>query len=210
MFNKKYFSVALCFLAVFLFWTWAVAAVDLQAIGPEGSAVGFAGLNGFIHSLTGVHRELYVLTDRLSLIPLLLILSFGLLGLVQWIRRKSLRKVDRNLLTLGGFYLLTGGAYVFFEKCIINYRPVLIEGIPEASYPSSTTMLVICVMSTAAMQLHARIKCSGLRNSIIFTIAAFSAFMVIARLLSGVHWFTDIVGGVLLSSVLVMLYAAFK
>ena len=207
--NKTYFLTACCFLTAFLLWTITVTFVDVQNIGPEDSAVGFAGLNGTFHRLTGVHMGLYTLTDRLSLIPVLFILGFGLLGLFQWIRRKSLKKVDHSILTLGGFYLLTGAAYAFFEKCIINYRPVLMEGVLEASYPSSTTMLVICVMSTAAMQLRQRIRHPGIRKAAVAGIFLFSAFMVIGRLLSGVHWLTDILGGILISTGLVLLYAGF-
>jgi undecaprenyl-diphosphatase len=93
-----------------------------------------------------------------------------------------------------------------FEVAVVNYRPVLINGLLEASYPSSTTMLVMCVMPTAAMQLHARIKKRLLRQSVIFLIIAFTSFMVIGRLISGVHWFSDIIGGALLSAGLVLMY----
>lgn len=206
--QKTKFLAAVCFLAAFLFWTMAVAAVDVQPIGPEGSSVGLAGLNGFFHDLTGVHPGLYILTDWLSLIPFLFVFGFGSLGLVQWVRRKSLWKVDRSILALGGYYLLTGAVYGFFEKCVINYRPVLIEGVLEASYPSSTTVLVICVMVTAMMQLQMRIGNPRLRKWISLSVAAFTVFMVVGRLLSGVHWLSDIIGGILLSSGLVMLYAA--
>ena len=206
--KKPYLLRAVFLLTAFSLWTLAVIYVDVQAIGPEGSSVGFAKLNDFFRGLTGVHTGLYILTDWLSLIPFLFVMVFGLLGLGQWIRRKSLFRVDRSILVLGGFYLITGAAYVFFEKYSINYRPVLIEGVLEASYPSSTTMLVICVMSTAAMQLKTRIRHCRLRQCIVILIAAFTAFMVIGRLLSGVHWFTDIIGGILLSTGLVMLYAS--
>lgn len=206
--QKTYFLAAFFFLAVFLLWTMAVAAVDVQAIGPDGSSVGLAGLNGFFHGLTGVHLGLYLLTDWLSLIPFLFVLGFGILGLVQWVRRKSLWKVDRSILTLGRYYLLTGAVYGFFEKCVINYRPVLMEGVLEASYPSSTTVLVICVMVTGMIQLEKRIRNPRLRKWISVLVAAFTVFMVVGRLLSGVHWVSDIIGGILLSSGLVMLYAA--
>lgn len=206
--RKTTFLVAFFFLAAFLLWTMAVAAVDVQPIGPEGSSVGLAGLNGFFHDLTGVHLGLYIFTDWLSLIPFLFVLGFGILGLVQWMHRKSLGKVDRSILALGGCYLLTGAVYGFFEKCIINYRPVLIEGVLEASYPSSTTVLVICVMVTAMMQLQMRIRNPRLRKWIFIPAAAFTVFMVVGRLLSSVHWVSDIIGGILLSGGLVMLYAA--
>lgn len=207
--NKKRYLAAFCFLAAFLLWTIAVTVIDIQPIGPNGSRVGLSGLNGWMHNLTGVHMWLYTLTDWLSLIPLLFILGFAALGLTQWIHAKSLLKVDRSLLTLGGFYAAVLGAYLFFEKCIVNYRPVLIEGILEASYPSSTTVLVISVMSTAGMELRKRIHTPGKRTWLSRMIAVFTVFMVMGRFLSGVHWFTDIAGGILLSIGLVLLYAGF-
>ena len=208
--NRRLFLTAFCFLGAFVFWTVAVASVDVQPIGPEGSRVGFAACNQFVHQLTGVHMDLYVLTDWLSLIPLCFVAGFGFLGVFQWIRRKSLLLVDHSILVLGGFYLMTGSVFLFFEKFIINYRPVLINGILEASYPSSTTMLVLCVMPTTAMQLKRRIQSKKLQHLTVSAIAVFSALMVIGRLLSGVHWFTDIIGGILLSIGLVGLYASLE
>lgn len=189
-----------------MLWTAVIRLVDVQAIGPQGSAVGLAALNGLFHDLTGVHWSLYLITDWLSLVPVGMVLGFGVLGLVQWVKRKSLLKVDRSILVLGGFYLVVLAVYGFFEVYAVNYRPVLIEGVLEVSYPSSTTMLVMTVMPTAALQLKSRIQNPALRRGIVFAIIAFTAFMVVGRLVSGVHWVTDIIGGGLLSAGLVMLY----
>ena len=197
--NKRKFGIALGFLAAFLLWTVAVKWIDVQAIGPEGSAVGFAALNGFVHDRIGVHMGLYTLTDWLSVVPLGLVAGFGLQGLAQWIQRKSLGQVDRDLLILGGFYAGVMAVFLLFEVVVINYRPVLIEGVLEASYPSSTTMLCMCVLPTAAMRLRSRRWLAGI-------LMDFTIFMVAARLISGVHWLTDIIGGGLLSASLVILY----
>lgn len=205
---RKSFIVSMCFLAAFLLWTVGICFVDVRTIGPQGSSVGFAGINGFVHSLTGVHFSLYIITDWLGLVPVFVCVGFGILGLVQWIKRKSICKVDYDILVLGGFYIITIAAYFLFESVVINYRPVLINGYLETSYPSSTTLLVMCVMPTAIMQLDSRIKNKVLRNIVAVATVAFIAFMLIGRLLSGVHWFTDIVGGSLLSAGLVMLYRA--
>lgn len=193
-------------LSAFVLWTIAVCLVDVKAIGPLDSAVGFAALNSFVKELTGVHMVLYSITDYFSVIPLGFVAAFALFGLNQWIRRKKLRHVDRSILILGTFYFLVFVAYMLFEILVINYRPVLINGALEASYPSSTSMLVICVMSTAAMQLSERIGKAAYRRCATYAITLFTAFMVLGRLLSGVHWFSDIVGGVLLSTGLVLLY----
>ena len=205
--RKLYLSLFL--LGAFVLWTLLVRFVDVRAIGPEGSLVGFAALNGWFHSLTGVHMTLYTVTDWLGLVPLAFILGFGLLGLVQWIRRKQFFKVDRSILVLGLYYIVVMAAYILFEYLVINYRPVLIGGILEASYPSSTTLLVLTVMPTAMLQLKERIQNRAFRNCVLVLIAAFTAFMVIGRLLSGVHWLTDILGGILLSAGLLGLYKNF-
>ena len=207
--NKRLFLIAAGALAAFVLWTVLVRVVDLQQIGPEGSVVGFAAFNAFVHGLTGVHMGLYELTDLLSVIPLAIIGGFGLLGLVQWIKRKSFAKVDYSILVLGGFYIVVLVIFALFEVLAINYRPVLIEGKLEASYPSSTTMLVMCVLPTAVMQLRGRIQNPVLNHSVSFVLGAFMGFMVVVRLISGVHWVTDIIGGALLSTGLVVLYAAF-
>ena len=206
--DQKNFCVALCLLVSFALWTAAVRRIDVQAVGPKGSSVGFATLNRLIHNLTGVHMSLYTITDWLGLVPLCFVLGFALLGLVQLVKRRSLFKVDCSILVLDGFYMIVMAFYICFELFVVNYRPVLIEGYLEASYPSSTTMLVMCVMPTAMMQLDARIRNQGLRKGVFCMLSTFTAFMVLGRLISGVHWFTDIVGGVLLSAGLVMLYYA--
>ena len=150
--------------------------------------------------------SLYTITDWLGLVPICFIIGFGILGLCEWIKRKNLFKVDYSILTLGGFYIIVMALYIFFEMFVINYRPILINGNLEASYPSSTTMLVMCVMPTAIMQFNERIKNNGFKKCVNILIVAFIAYMVIGRLVSGVHWFSDIIGGALLSSSLVMIY----
>ena len=204
--NKRRLVWGAGFVAAFVLWTVLVRFIDLRAIGPEGSQVGFGALNRFVHDLTGVNLILYTLTDWLGLVPIAAAVGFAILGLVQLIKRKSLKKVDRSILALGVFYVVVIAVYLFFEAVVINYRPVLIYGYLEASYPSSTTMLVASVMPTAAMQISLRIKNTLFRRCAMSAIGAFTAFMVVGRLISGVPWITDIIGGVLLSAGLVTIY----
>ena len=197
-------------LVLFVIWTAVLCFVDVNEIGPNSSKVGFATVNAFIHSITGVHMPLYTLTDWLGLVPICLMFGFAVLGLLQWIKRKSLQKVDRSLLLLGGFYIVVTAMYLLFESFVVNYRPILINGRLEASYPSSTTMLVLCVMPTAVMQFNERIKNAKQKQCVNFAVIVFTVFMVTGRLLSGAHWFSDIIGGALLSGGLVTLYRSFK
>lgn len=204
--NRKNIIASVCLLIAFILWTTTVCFVDVRQIGPQGSSVGLAGINRFVHDLTGVHFLLYHITDWLGLVPIGICIGFGVLGFAQWIKRKSICKVDHSILVLGGFYVVTMAVYLLFEKVVINYRPVLIEGVLEASYPSSTTMLTMCVMPTAIMQCNDRIKNQRIRKAVSGAMWAFTVFIVIGRLISGVHWVSDIVGGALLSAGLVMMY----
>lgn len=204
--NKKGFIFAFSILASFVVWTVLVRCVDVRAVGPNDSCVGFASINGFVHNLVGVHLTLYNLTDWLGLVPISFAFGFALLGLFQLIKRKGLSKVDLDLFVLGGFYIAVITAFLFFENVVVNYRPILINGVLEASYPSSTTLLTMCVMPTAAMQINSRIKNKALKVCVTTAITAFTVFMVVSRLASGVHWLSDIIGGALLSLGLIMLY----
>lgn len=207
--NSKNAVVAVCMIFTFILWTAAIQLFDVKAIGPDESQVGLATLNGAFHNFTGVHMSLYTVTDILGIIPLLIVLCFGVLGLFQWVKRKSIKCVDYSIIVLGIFYVVVMAVYIFFEVYVVNYRPILIEGRLEASYPSSTTTLAMCVMPTALMQLNRRIKNTSLRRTVCFFIVLFTAFMVIGRLISGVHWLSDIIGGALLSTALVFSYRYF-
>ena len=206
--GKKQLITGVSFMLVFVIWTWLIQKVDVQPVGQKGTDVGFAAFNCWFHKLTGVHMGLYTITDWLGLVPVFVCIVFGGIGLWQLIKRKNLFKVDTDLIYLGIYYVIVIFGYLFFEMCPINYRPILIEGILEASYPSSTTLLVLSVMPTLVLQANRRIENRYLKRIIYAFTIVFSVFMVIGRLVSGVHWFTDIMGAVFLSTGLFYLYKA--
>ncbi|MEG2148813.1 MAG: phosphatase PAP2 family protein [Clostridiales bacterium] len=204
--NTKNFIISSGLMIGFILFTWMVQLVEVKPIGPQESSVGFATLNGWVHNLFGVNMKLYNITDWASVLTLPIMLGFAALGLYQLIKRRNLFKVDSSILVLGGFYIIVLAAYLFFEYFIVNYRPILINGFLEASYPSSTTMLVMCVMPTAMMQFNGLLHSKQTKNIVNTFCGIFTGLMVMGRLVSGVHWLTDIVGGALLSTALVMLY----
>ena len=195
-------------LIMFVLFTWSLTWFDMQPIGPNGSSVAYANINQAIHNLFGVNMTLYNITDWAGVVAIFVALGFAILGLVQWIKRKHILKVDSSILILGVFYILVFSAYVFFEFHVINRRPVLINGILEASYPSSTTMLAMCVLPTSMMQFRRLIKNTKIRNTINTLGGLFTAFMVIGRLVCGVHWLTDILGGLIFSIAMILIYCS--
>ena len=204
--EKRLLTTGMCLLSGFLLWTVLIRCLDVREIGPERTKVGFAALNGWFHAFTGVNRTLYTVTDWLGLVPVFICFCYGIAGAVQWVQRKSLFRVDRDLILLGFYYLLVIFGYLFFEMVPINYRPVLIDGYLEASYPSSTTLLVLSVMPTLKFRTDRKCKKQLIRHLAALFSILFSAFMCIGRLLSGVHWVTDIIGSILLSSGLFQIY----
>ncbi len=206
--EKSVLFLGIMLLFAFAIWTGAIQIVDVQPLGVNGTNIGFATWNDWFHKFTGVYMEIYVLTDWLGLVPVFVCSLFGGIGFVQLIKRRSLFRVDYDILILGVYYIVVIAGYLVFELFPINYRPILIEGVMEASYPSSTTLLVLSVMPTLIFQANRRIKKDIVKKMITVLAICFSVFMVIGRLISGVHWFTDIVGGVLLSGGLFYIYKA--
>ncbi len=206
--GKRCLRTGSLMIGLFAIWTVLIQNVDVQYVGETGTEVGFATFNCWFHELTGVHMQIYTITDWLGLLPVSICLLFGVVGFVQLIQRRSLLKVDFDILLLGIYYVLVILAYFIFEMIPVNYRPILIEGRLEASYPSSTTLLVLCVMPTLGFQVNRRLEHAAVKRIIDLATILFSLFMVIGRLISGVHWLTDIVGSVLLSWGLFCVYKA--
>lgn len=206
--SKLYWILAIVMLVLFSGLILMLKTVDVAAIGPDGSAVGLSSLNGAVRDLFPFHEGWYDFTDLMSIFVLLIPGCFALLGVWQLIRGKSLKAVDKDIYLLGGFYVVVFAAYIFFDQWIINFRPVLIEGVLEPSFPSSHTMIFICVMLTAIHQVYRRVEKIALHNILAILLWVVIAVVLAGRVISGVHWATDILGGIFLSLFFVFIYFA--
>ena len=206
--KKKLITAAVCF-GLFLVLILLVKAVDVAAVGPEGTKVGLSKLNVAVHDLFGENLGWYKVTNILGYVAILIALCFAAIGGLQLIRRRSVLKVDKEILLLGALYVVTVILYVFFEKAIVNYRPMLMpdgEGI-EASFPSSHTVLSCVILGSGLFLVKKYLKKQKtVRLICTVAFAVMLALIVAGRLISGVHWFTDIVGGILLSVALLTAY----
>ena len=207
--NKHSLITPAVLFAVFVLYTAAVALIDVKPVGQMNSNVGMATINKALSDAIGVHMIWYDITNILGILALLIAAFFGVVGVIQLVTRKSLLKVDRDIIILGCFYVMVIVCYVLFDHFAINYRPVMLEDTLEASYPSSHTMLAVCVMSTAICQLKWKMRDEHVSRIVQGVLAVLIVLTVVGRMISGVHWFTDIIGGVLLSAFLVSLYVWF-
>ena len=196
--NKKNIIICILLVLVSIIYTLLVKYVDVSLVGPNSIMVGFSSLNSFVFNLTGNNMTLYKITEVLGFIPILIALMYSVIGLIQVIDRKSL-KVDKELIALGILYVVVILIYVFFEKCIINYRPVLIDGILEASYPSSHTLLSICICGSALLINKYLFNNKKIYRYINIVSIISMVLIVLGRLLSGVHWASDIIGSIIIS-----------
>ena len=179
--------------------------IDIKCDAVNNSCIGFATINQLIFNKIGVNMTWYVITDWLGIIPILVSMVYAIIGLKQLIKRKSIRNVDKEIIILGIFYFLVISIYIIFEKYIVNYRPILMNGNLEASFPSSHTLMTICLCGSSIIVNNKLFKNNF--SKIINIMSILIIFITImGRLISGVHWFTDIIGGILISSFLLMLF----
>ena len=197
-------------LIAFLVLLLLVLKIDVRPIGPENSEVGFAFLNGPVHDLLGFKKIPYTISKLSGALTLLAAAGFAVLGVLQLVQRRSLFEVDRDILLLGAFYVLTLILYIFFDKVPINYRPIILDEGLEPSFPSTHSMLALVICGTGMMQVDRRLKGSPYKGIAIDVLGILMIITVLCRLLSGVHWFTDILAGVLLGASLVCFYAALE
>lgn len=193
--EKKLLLTGFILILAFTLWTVLIQNVDVHPIGQNNTDVGFSTLNSWFHNLTGVNMTIYYITDWLGLIPVFCCMIFGVIGFIQLVRRKSLLKVDIDILLLGIYYIIVILGYLIFEMIPINYRPVPIDGIMEASYPSSTTLLTLSVMPTVSFQAARRIrnclyqKYNCRIHSFVFTVYDNRAYRFRSSLVDGYYRF---------------------
>lgn len=208
--NKvKNFIVSGCMFIAFILYTVLIKTVDVRPIGPLNSEVGFASLNSFFADLFPYSEGFYTLTKLVAVCSFLCIACFAALGLYQLITRKSLKKVDLQIYGMAGVYVITAFFYVLFEVLVINYRPILEDGELEASFPSSHTMLAVSVFGSALVYCSFYINNRLLSSVLTGILSVLMVAMACGRLISGVHWFTDILGGVILGACVISLYISF-
>ena len=200
--NKKNIIISVVLTVLSIVYTYLVKAVDVKEIGPNNSSVGFSTINESFKNLVGSSNTIYKISEIFGYLILLLVLIYGCIGLYQLIKRKNLLKVDKEIIILGCFYVLMMIVYIFFEKCAINYRPILIDGELEASYPSSHTILSLCVGLSSLIISQKYFNKKYINTINIITIVLMS-LVLITRTLSGVHWISDIIGGVIISLTLI-------
>ena len=203
--KKRNFLISGILLLIAITFTILVTVVDVKQIGVNNSSIGFATLNQFIFETTGVNMIWYHITDWLGLIPVFMAIVYAFIGLIQFIKRRSIFKVDKEIILLGLYYIIVIALYVFFEKVIINYRPILMNGFLEASYPSSHTLMTICICGSSIL-INKKLFNNKITKVINYLSIIIITITVVGRLISGVHWFTDIIGGILISSGLLMTF----
>lgn len=198
--EKRRKEILLCggLFAVAIIYTLLVKCIDVQEIGPNDSLVGFATINNFMFNLTGVNMLWYDITDWWGFVPLFIAFIYAMIGFIQMIKRRNILKVDKEILGLGVYYTIVIGLYIFFETCIINYRPTLMDGILEASYPSSHTLLSVCICGSSLIINKYLFKNRNFFKAENIISILSILVIVIGRFISGVHWFTDIVGAILI------------
>ena len=199
--KKRRKEILLCggFFAIAIIYTLLVKYIDVQAIGPNDSLVGFATINNFMFNLTGVNMLWYDITDWWGFVPLFIAFIYAIIGFIQMIKRRSILKVDKEILGLGVYYIIVIGLYIFFETYVINYRPILMDGILEASYPSSHTLLSVCICGSSLIINKYLFKNKNFFKAENIISILSILVIVIGRFISGVHWFTDIIGAILIS-----------
>lgn len=205
---KNFITSGIMFV-LFIVYTLLVKLVDVKPIGPLDSKVGFASINSFFANIFPYTESFYKITKVVAVCSFLCIACFAFIGLYQLITRKSLKKVDLQIYGMAGIYAVTAFFYVLFEIIVINYRPILEEGELEASFPSSHTMLAVSVFGSALTYCVYYVDSRLWSSLLTGLLSVLMVAMAGGRLFSGVHWFTDILGGMILGACIISLYISF-
>lgn len=179
-------------------YVYLAKTLDVKAIGPNNTSVGFSTINKAYRDMIGSNMTIYKLTEIFGLLIFIIVGVYGIIGIYQLFKRKSLFKVDKEIIGLGILYVLMISVYLIFDKIAINYRPIIIDGELEPSFPSSHTMLAICTCVSSLM-VYKKYVPNKYNYLVLFTTTLLLTLVFLGRAISGVHWISDILGGVIIS-----------
>ncbi len=144
------------------------------------------------------------ITNIILITALITLGIFVILGLCQWISRKSLKKVDKELLWFPLPLALMAITYVVFDKfLILNTRP---DGSGEPSFPSTHVMVVTTIFLLTAVILPKYIKSKIACLVLYLLMLAFVILNGVGRVLANKHWTSDVLGAVGFSFIFVAIY----
>lgn len=205
--SRKYLIAAAGLSVLFLLLTILLKVVDVQAAGPQQSEIGFASMNVAFATSIGYSKAFYYIASVLGVLCILIAVCFALMGVAQLVATRDIRRVNYRILAIGGLYVCVVLFYLLFEFVVINYRPVVINDKLSASYPSTHTLLALTITVSASMVLKGVLRNRRLASILGWVCIGLGVLTVIFRMLSGVHWLTDIIGGMLLSAALLCWFA---
>lgn len=189
---------------LFVAFTVAVKWLDVQVDGAH--EIGWASVNFWWRDLIGVSDVWRVVSDVAAVLTLLTLVGVIVWQVVALVRARGIHRATRHWLVLDGALGALRLCYLLFEFVVINYRPILIDGVAEASYPSSHVLLFATVCPLLMLTFWREIKSRPWRAGIVTLGVVLMLIGMVARALSGYHWLTDVLGGVLLGAVLVAWY----
>ena len=204
--NRRAVVMAAIAVLIAAAFTLLIKIHDVQPIGPKGSEVGFAKINQAVASMFPFNSMWYKMTNLALALPILVALGYAIYGVIQLIQRKKISKVDRELWLLAGFYLAVLLVYAVFEKLALNFRPIMLDGELEASFPSTHTLLATCLCGSGIIINQLLVKNPTHRSLLNLIFILLAILVVLGRVLSGVHWVTDIIGGLLISAALLAIF----
>lgn len=143
-------------------------------------------------------------TDIILYAAIILIAVFALLGLYQWISRKSLKKVDRALRLIPLPLILMVITYFIFDKLwILATAP---NDPTKPSFPSTHVMVVATIFLLTALILPRYLKSKPLRLTLDFLMLALFAVVAVGRIIIGAHWPADVACGAVFAAIFATVY----
>jgi undecaprenyl-diphosphatase len=197
------FFVFLCM----IFW---VKFLDVAAIGPENTSIGFSTINWWLHNLTGVNMTWYKVSNITGYLAIAFALAVWIIAIIQLIKRKSFAKIDKEIAWASILYIVLALVYFFFKVVVINYRPIIMPGDlhVEGSFPSSHTLFAWTIYTSLIFLIKKYVTKKNLKVILEILVWLIIAVTLVGRILSGAHWGTDILGGILIGNALVIGYSA--